>query len=426
MKAILVIAILTSAATARADSCDALLKDGIFNKKTVTEAHANRSDFTSWLCSTSFKTHQEARAAGIGLGVPVYGVPLKVEGQFSESERTLFYQKECGGSHDVSEESSRKDVLISEVSDTVVQAWLSCKQAGENPKGVQCALAGDGLVLTLAVRHFPLDRTAVARVKEAPQIHGASCDALAKVKAGSTIDVGGQTYLCERKPDPKGSLPEVRVAINSSQGGCSAYTPARVLTKPRVVSGTVVLPGGTTVWTDDTIKFSPGARVVVEHGGSLVINANTIQAGEGVVLDGTGDRGSQGSQGSSGGTPPNPPGSHPNWDCVEDLGCKRRDFDDANSCHDHPLHADNGHQGGTGGDGGIGANIVVHAQRTSGRLTCKAPGGEGGSGGPGGFGMSHTFNGHDRFECLTGAPGNPGSRGHDGSCELELNAAVKE
>ena len=73
--------------TARADSCEDVLKGGIFNKTTLSTSTDTASDYKAWLCSTTFKTHNEAISAGLGVGVPVYGVPLKVDATFTKEER---------------------------------------------------------------------------------------------------------------------------------------------------------------------------------------------------------------------------------------------------------------------------------------------------------------------------------------------------
>lgn len=402
--------------------CDAILRDGLFNKTNISESADLKKAYSDWMCSTEFKTHDEAIAAGISVGVPVYGVPLKIGGNFLKQDRDSFYKNECSQSSAASEYQYRRSVAISQVADSIVNAWSSCKAVQSDKRGVQCALSGDDSVLTFAARHYPIGAKQTAALTSSPQIVGASCTLLAAQKGGDVIPVGGEAYTCERRMSAQGELPAVTININTTQGNCSATAPKR--NKARVISGNVQLTG-TTTWTDDAIRFTAGARIIVSGGGSLIIKAKYIEAPDGVYIDGTGDKGPSGAQGESGGTPANPRGSRPGWDCVERTKCSRKDYDDANSCRDNPRHADNGRPGENGGVGGIGANIQIRAERTKGRVTCHAPGGPGGAGGPGGFPVTHTFRGRDPFSCLDGAPGMSGTAGRDGTCDLDLNTATQ-
>src|SRR5215472_12664702 len=58
-----------SVTTQAADQCSDILQNGFINTESLNSNVGVMNDFNAWLCTTEFHTHQEARNAGIGLGV---------------------------------------------------------------------------------------------------------------------------------------------------------------------------------------------------------------------------------------------------------------------------------------------------------------------------------------------------------------------
>src|SRR6266508_1289772 len=67
--------------------CRAVLQGGVFNTTNINKTASSKRAFENWLCTTEFKTHDDAHAAGISIGAVVYGIPIKLGGTYNDSER---------------------------------------------------------------------------------------------------------------------------------------------------------------------------------------------------------------------------------------------------------------------------------------------------------------------------------------------------
>lgn len=414
------IALLSSHAAAQNADCEAILRQGIFNRQTTEESTRLRDQLRRMQCSASFSTHAEAHRAGFGLTVPVYGVPVTLEGTFSAEQRDTWKQANCSSEERQFDYDSQRRTVTEQVAAPIVSAWEACAVASQtNGRGVVCSAteqsAGE---VDITLRYIATRADVSAPHVTSASLVGLRCTNQAILQAGHQVSLAGEAMHCSRTQDG-GVFPATSVTVNTTEGACVARLPER---RPRelVISGTRVISGTHTIMEADTVHFLPGARVRVENGGTLAIRANRLIIDDGAIINGNGATGATGSAGAPGcganqSCPPGAPAAR--WTAGND-----NDYHAANGqCGNDPNSPDRGRGGSSGGRGGPGSMIVVRAREISGTLTCSVRGGEGGPGGPGGPGMWHFRpGGRDPWQCPSGLQGPTGPTGEEGVCDVQI------
>jgi hypothetical protein len=430
---------------AQADNgCSDILSQGIFNTLSFSENESLRQEFKSWLCTTEFHSHQDAMNAGIGLGIPVYGVPVKLDGTFSDSQRDEWKKTNCQSGDNTLASDQALSLATRNVSTEIVDAWKDCMDRQQDQKGLSCQLRASDTDVQVTVRYAPsndLDAQSAAVVAVAPQITGATCAALvpaAPVPApvvaapapglfaklfghkkpvaapvvrnvsvlaqGSAIPVQGYTFLCTRDGNGNdGGHPEIRFVLNTNKGSCSpSVSPASE--DAQVFSGNITYTADFHLIANRVV-FKKGTVIRIENGATYELSARKVTFEDGVFFDGRGATGAKGPTGNS------VPGT---WS--ED---DRGKYDSANGdCSNWGGHPDRGGRGGTGGTGGAGANLVFHMSYT-GDFQSDLSGGVGGPGGDPGQGRWHRYGGNgDLFQCPNNGSGDSGASGPKGSIKI--------
>lgn len=402
---------------AGADSCDAVLEKGIFNTTTVVSDSRVSTDFEAWQCKSDFRTHEEARDAGVGIGVLIYGVPVTASGTFSESIRTTWKSQHCDQQRLRYSAADYRKLIESSVSDKLMSAWVSCKKTRPTT-GLRCDLSAVGDAASFFAQYAPNSAADKApSVQGAIAVTGLSCTGIRDLK---TVTFGGNIIACSRKTTSTGGFEAAKIVVNTSKGACTADLPGA--SAPELVIGPDYAPidGGVTIIDHPVIRFTPGGRLRVRNGGTVIIRAQRIEAGDAAILDGRGESGAPGGRGRSGAGFNHPEGGPPHTRQSWPAGTDNDYFNANNDCNSNPNHKDRGHPGERGGPGGPGATFLVRARKLNGTLTCLVKGGEGGAGGPGGYGMTHVRPNaaHDTHNCPDGPPGPAGANGADGLCDL--------
>lgn len=197
----------------------------------INSSTQSKSAFEHMLCDSDFKTHEEARNAGIGVGVVVYGVPLTLNGTFSQSEKSAWKHQHCESSASSSSFAESYQSLMKFVSAEAYKAWSDCQRV--NSFGVSCWLEAaddddDQLVFRTRWNPVPGDSGNAPRVTNTT-IAGAT-------KAGSSMifppgtDVSlNPSAILTRQADTT-----VVAVVNTNRGSCPAYAP-----KPKPIFETV-------------------------------------------------------------------------------------------------------------------------------------------------------------------------------------------
>jgi hypothetical protein len=192
---ILGMAMLCTREAAADNDCDQVLKQGIFNSSTLSKSTLAQKSYQDWLCSTSFITHDDALVQGVAMGVPVFGVPLKAGGRFSQADRDNFYRDQCPGSKASSDGGANYMRLLSTVDPKVVSAWARCYFHGLDGNGRAIVVEASHRIAALeGVDPEVLPMILTRAVSELPLGWGQECSAAINKAAGVHPSLKWQAY----------------------------------------------------------------------------------------------------------------------------------------------------------------------------------------------------------------------------------------
>lgn len=190
----------------------------------VEKDTAFRNDLDSWLCTTDFGTHEEARNFGIGLGVLVYGIPLQATGKFDSKTKEEWKKTHCQRTTTKTEAASRYRRLIKRVPQIAYTTWLECKRI--SAYGVQCwfeAPQDNWQAITFRAKWNPIegDKGKIPTVRDG-DIVGASRNDGKPFLTGHRRKLDAN-FLILLNRNPEGA--SVTAIINTDRGGCPATAP---------------------------------------------------------------------------------------------------------------------------------------------------------------------------------------------------------
>jgi hypothetical protein len=399
------------------EECKAVLAGGVFNTTNVVSTQAAQDAFTAWECTTNFSSAQEAMSNGLTIGVPIYGVPVKLGDNYSDEQKKEWKSEHCSNNTSNSQSFSRLVVVMKLAAPAILQAWTQCIEntCGGPKAALSCSVksqAGGAIFRASWLR--------TAGDNAAPKVeffraYDAKCDP--HISRMQTISEAGVALKCDIPVNQEGVF-----ILQTTRGTCapSAYgrTSLETISGEQTLTGPKNYKAEKIVFSSDAILITNGQRLTFEaseieiqgapkilsyepgtgtgrSAGPIQIKADRI-TGTSIQIQNTGENGSKGADGAAGA--PGPPG-HQGY---------QRDWD-ITGCHGGSNGTPGG-QGGTGGDGAqgqaggnggtviydIGSGIQDGAIQ---RLVVVTDGGKGGAGGAAG----------------PGGPGGPGGQGAPGS-----------
>lgn len=400
-----------------ADSCSDILSQGVFDVVHVTDDSALGEAFRKWQCVVEVKDASEARSYGVGLGVPIFGVPVSLDASFSKEQRERWRKQHCSDADYALDKRRIRDELFLHANVEIVAAWKECTR---NQKGLKCQLEGDDRRVRLRYRYDPINNVDAKTFPVVISVfqYGTRSDCQGLPAPGAQIGFADVTCLCSRELSPQGAVLKTGFVINLADGRGTCDVSLEGSQVRREPCKEFV---GTTIYESDAnirakrICLKEGSVIRVLHGRSLVVEADEISVeGSGALIDAPGDSGSIGAVGAPG-------NGGGDWEAHTD-----KDYHDANGDCSRPGHPDRGHQGGQGGRGGQGGNVVVRAI-VKGTLQHNVRGGRGGPGGAPGRSRTHWRPGHrDGWTCPNDGPGLDGPPGPDGTYAYEPQNAGLE
>ena len=118
-----------STITVAQDSCEGILKDGIWEYEQNAGSVKQTSSFLNWFCSKTYSNYKEAREAGLKLGIVYEGIPIEIGGNYSESQWSEFRNETCryeSGGYIHAQEFTE---FARRASKDIVKAWENCTTA---------------------------------------------------------------------------------------------------------------------------------------------------------------------------------------------------------------------------------------------------------------------------------------------------------
>jgi hypothetical protein len=196
------------------------------NQMPITTSIVNSSTqatsaFDHMLCDSDFKTHEEARNAGISLGVVVYGVPLTLNGTFSEAQKNTWKHEHCETTTTSSTFAQSYQAIMKYVSVDAYKAWNDCQRV--NAYGVSCWIGStstdddDKLVLFTKWNAVPGDKGA------SPKIQGTSLVGAKTISGATLFPNGADLSLNPSVALARDDDSTIVAVINTNRGSCPAY-----------------------------------------------------------------------------------------------------------------------------------------------------------------------------------------------------------
>jgi hypothetical protein len=210
------------------DKCADILKGGIFNTVTINKSEGIKNDYTTWQCTTEFKTHMEAYEAGVSVGFPVYGIPIQLGLSFDSTQRDNWKKDHCSATIDKSMYSSAYQKVVSSVSEGVVAAWRDCMIASFDQKiGLTSIAQSRGQKqVVMKVRWRPYDGFDT----RLPKVTGFSMVGAKQATVGSTLfaidkEVPATETIIDFTRDSARNA--VTLTLNTDRGSVTAYVPSQ-------------------------------------------------------------------------------------------------------------------------------------------------------------------------------------------------------
>lgn len=397
-------------AQATEPNCADILRFGVFDEHTFQADTNLRTRFEQALCNTDFGTYQEARNYGIGVGVPVYGVPVQISGSFDEAKKREWFKQHCEATKSAADFTQFVADRTRTASPTITEAWTKCVMAEIDTRqtGLRCSVTRPtALDAVFSATWLKGNKNDGGPKIELAETFGGSCD---NAPQGAQL-IDGLSLKCHRRSERE----SIAFLLRAENSQCLLVVPGfdRSCNERRFKAADNGTPANTidadTRIACARITFEAGAVITIRHGSRVEFAATdsiAVVGDGGATIDGTGDTGAVGA---------NAPNRTDSWSSQgdDDYWAARHDVEGNDN------HPDRGRAGKDGSRGGKGAALIFTKQPT-GQLTCKAPGGEGGAGGQGGSGKL-LRNGRNNYcnGCTydrRGPSGAQGAPGDAGSC----------
>lgn len=199
-------------------SCDAILKDGLFNTYSIKHNALLKQQVAARL-TTMTKSEAEKKFAG-GANFALDGFPLGAD--YSDADYNSWVQQ-VKQSLDVDTLiKNERDILVSVADPTVVNAWVQCMQM--NSSGLKATLSPNGPTqISMTVTWIPGPAADMSiEIAEDVEVVGAKLVAAADaLKRGAVLQAMTPVVAILERPENK----EVTVALNTKHGGVVAFLP---------------------------------------------------------------------------------------------------------------------------------------------------------------------------------------------------------
>ena len=216
-------ALILSSNSFAADECGEILQKGIKN----TYSNVSTSDFknkaSSAFCAELKNRMSSGGGGGLSLSLPIKGVPIGIDGNYSQSEAQEAYNRSCSNNNQELSDNDYQKILQSVVDPEIVKAWSECKSKSGG-LFINAELAGINIILSLKFR--PVGNISSTRLVGDPVIINAICNPeIFKDKK----EIGGSTQYqtCKRQ-----GADEVLFIVNSEFDGVRYQIPAAKLDQP--------------------------------------------------------------------------------------------------------------------------------------------------------------------------------------------------
>ena len=127
--ALIIIIVALMSASARAQTCDALLANGMYNFSDTTVTTNTAQAYLSWYCEQNFQKAQDANSFGANISFPFEGLPVQLGLNGSDSDFRQQQEALCTSNAASFTNNSAMRQYIKNVDEKVLDAFTECMKA---------------------------------------------------------------------------------------------------------------------------------------------------------------------------------------------------------------------------------------------------------------------------------------------------------
>jgi hypothetical protein len=203
-------------------NCDSVLKSGVFDTVIIDSNKTLSENLTSWLESVEYLEFRNQQNSGLKIGFPIKGIPVSIDGSFSEDEfKEWKKQVDLGSSRQFTEEETMR-IFSMTASPAILDAWSNCisTQAAGTGLRSDVEIENGGMTIVFTVRWVPNSMSDYPPTVVAGgfQISGATPQG--EVAQGMEIPLSGFSVILSRI-----GASGVAIVLNTSKGAVTESIP---------------------------------------------------------------------------------------------------------------------------------------------------------------------------------------------------------
>lgn len=255
---------------AGADQCNEILRrNGAFNSVIRTTASSADEQIFEWLKTATWTEFKRKQDAGLKILLPVEGVPIGVEGSYTEDDFRRFTElRDQGRIRFFSQQEFAHSVELT-ASPTIAAAWLQCIKDTAG-RGLVCSIPTDdrkedGTLVFRAKYHPDFEGAREPTVRGFTVVNGTVVDVPNPMRRNQKISFGGSNATIQRQ----GRRP-VTVTLRTNRGDCEPQVATEIVDVPATPTlkiATFPVVSGSAAHPIVTAPVRPGYKLI--GGGAL-------------------------------------------------------------------------------------------------------------------------------------------------------------
>lgn len=385
-----------------ASGCEALLKQGVFEVTKFDSKRTFSENYKSFIDRITESSAREAQGVGLAVLVPIEGIPVALEANFSEEQFNTWKERVKELKEWSISESEAEALYKTTVSRVLVEGYLECRRIESEAFGLRVTIGGDDKWVVLVVKWRPTggDKLEVTSFKVNDVEKSMELPALAPDSSS--------TLIFPRENPASAVVVVLNGEADGKQHSKSVNLPGFVAYR---VAGEQDLTGQNELVANRLI-FENGSVLKVGGGRQFTFSVDEIVVLGSAVVDASGKQGKSGRKGERN---PNEP-----WFSNRTRGGHDQYWAARRGVEANPKHPDRGGKGGQGEDGEKGTDLKFTRRiPLPPSLEIRRTGGAPGEGGPGGDGRRLCCGEHTNPEmnssCVGGIVDFAGEKGDPGS-----------
>jgi hypothetical protein len=213
---------------AQADHCNDILKaNGAFNSVIKTSSRSADEQLFEWLKTATWTEFKQKQDAGLNVVLPVDGIPVGIDGHYSEDQYKMFTELRDQGKIRFFTEQEFSQSIERTASKEIADKWIQC--IGDTiGKGLMCRIAlddglQDGTIVFHAIYHPDSEDSKQPTIQSFTLVNGKILDIPDPMAANGKVLFGGISATIQRQ-----GKKQVTMTLHTDKGACEPQVAAEV------------------------------------------------------------------------------------------------------------------------------------------------------------------------------------------------------